>query len=720
MIGRITTAGVFTGYPVAGAQSITAGPDGALWFVAGGMGINVARITTAGAVTIYPVSPNQNSPFENLVAGPDGALWLTDSNDGGNYIVRITTAGAITRFPVSGQPQAIAVGPDGALWFSFVNGASFVGRISTTGTVTIYPLNSPQPVFLASMVTGPDGALWAADAAGWIGRIAITAVPNPTVSAPSVPLGDIGVSYSGALSAFGGVPTYSHWTVSSGSLPQGFALDAATGAISGVTTTAGTSNFGVTVQDSTGATSAEQAVSITINASIPGISFVGSIPHLAAEENWTTTFTLVNKGGVQAAARLSLYGDLNSGTLPLPLVFPQQPGGNPVVAASIDRTIPAHASLIVQTAGPQTPPVKVGSAQLLATGAIDGFAIFHHVLTGQETVVPLERPSPNSYAQEFVFDNTGGSALGLAVANPTPQDVDVGVGMSDEYGVPIQTDRLIIPANGHLSFVLPLRYPSTANIRGRITFGVDQNVAPISLLGMRFSAPNNALTTIPILNPTQPTGGSVAHVATGNGWKTTFVLVNFNQIDGLALPSPIQLNFFGDDGNPLALPVGFPQTGSGTNAVTSSVQQTVAPNATLIIESAAPLSDPAPTVGSAQLTGNVGGFVIFRYEPTGQEAVVPLETRNAPGYLLAFDNTAGTATGVAVNNASAQAADVPVVIRDDAGNQIGSDTLHLAANGHSSFTLVTGKYPTTANIRGTIELTRRPADRSERWRSASR
>jgi hypothetical protein len=35
-----------------------------------------------------------------------------------------------------------------------------------------------------------------------------------------------------------------------------------------------------------------------------------------------------------------------------------------------------------------------------------------------------------------------------------------------------------------------------------------------------------------------------------------------------------------------------------------------------------------------------------------QEAVVPLETRNAPSYLLAFDNTNGVVLGVALENVS--------------------------------------------------------------------
>ena len=35
---------------------------------------------------------------------------------------------------------------------------------------------------------------------------------------------------------------------------------------------------------------------------ISGLSFIGSLAHLAAEENWTTTFTLVNKGAASATA----------------------------------------------------------------------------------------------------------------------------------------------------------------------------------------------------------------------------------------------------------------------------------------------------------------------------------------------------------------------------------------------------------------------------------
>ena len=442
------------------------------------------------------------------------------------------------------------------------------------------------------------------------------------------------------------------------------------------------------------------------------MSFIGTMPHIAAEENWTTTFTLVNKGTAPATARLSLFGD-PFGTLPLSLTFPQQPAApNPLLTDSFDRTIPANASLVVETAGPRTPPVKIGSAELAATGAIDGFAIFHHVLTQQETVVPLETRNASSYL--LAFDNTGGNVLGVAVAGSTTLSGFNGVliVIRDDTGKELMEDSFNVSAGGHVSFVLPTQFPITANRRGTIELSQRLGycflsgppyicTGQISVLGMRFTPPNNALTTIPPLANVGTGGGSMAHVATGNGWKTTFVLVNTG-----TSAAPVQLNFFADNGSPLALPIGYPQLGSGAASVTPSVNQSLPAGATLVVESAAPLSDPTPTVGSAQLTssGNVSGFAIFRYDPNGQEAVVPFESRNANAYLLAFDNTAGTATGVSVNSVSAQPVDVPVVIRDDTGTLIASDTLHLAANGHFAFTLAKDRYPATANIRGTIEF----------------
>src|SRR2546429_638765 len=67
----------------------SAGPDGALWFTES-LGNKIGRITTAGAVTEYPIPTSNSGPY-GIVAGPDGALWFTEQL--GGKIGRITTTG---------------------------------------------------------------------------------------------------------------------------------------------------------------------------------------------------------------------------------------------------------------------------------------------------------------------------------------------------------------------------------------------------------------------------------------------------------------------------------------------------------------------------------------------------------------------------------------------------------------------------------------------------
>ncbi len=436
-------------------------------------------------------------------------------------------------------------------------------------------------------------------------------------------------------------------------------------------------------------------------AAIAGMNFIGSMPHLAAEENWTTAFTLVNQSAAPVVARLSLFGD-PSGALTLPLAFPQQPAGSgPLLAASLDRSLNANASLILDTAGAQTPPVQVGSAQLAATGAVDGFAIFHLIPSAQEAVVPIETRNASSYL--LAFDNTGGVVLAVAVENVSALAAVIPIVIRDDTGAVISAagTTIALPGNGHTSFVVSTQYPGTANLRGTIEFDTPAG-GRIAVLGIRTTplGGSTTLTTVPALASVGVTGGSIAHLTTGNGWQTTFVLVNTGTSAATA-----HLKFLADTGSPLSLPLSFPQVAAGTTSVSATVDRLLPAGATLLVQSAAPLSDPAPTIGSAQLTtdGNIGGFVIFRYNPNGQEAVVPLESRTASAYVIAFDNTGNTATGIAINSVSAQAVNIPVVVRDSSGAQIATDSISLAANGHLSFTLA-DKYPSTGNIRGTIEF----------------
>ena len=150
VIGRITTSGVSTEFPIptagcpeeeffpghtfpnCGLSGITAGPDGNLWYLAA-KGNKVGRMTTTGAVTEFPIPTSFAEPT-GITTGPDGNLWFTEHKT--NKIGRITTSGAIAEFVIpadSSQPNGITTGPDGYLWFA-EGRANKIGRMSTAST----------------------------------------------------------------------------------------------------------------------------------------------------------------------------------------------------------------------------------------------------------------------------------------------------------------------------------------------------------------------------------------------------------------------------------------------------------------------------------------------------------------------------------------------------------------------------------------------------------
>jgi hypothetical protein len=421
---------------------------------------------------------------------------------------------------------------------------------------------------------------------------------------------------------------------------------------------------------------------------------VGSMAHLASGAGWDTQLTLVNKGATAAQAMLNFFGDDGS-ALQLPFTFPQ---GilQPQTAASLTAGLTANQMLVLDTDESTVPAGLTGSAQLTGNG-VDGFEIFRYTPTGQEAVVPLDTRAAASYV--LAFDNTGGVSTGVALANVSSSAAAVPVTIRDDKGAILATDTVNLSGNGHVSFELASNYAATAGKRGTVEFDAPAGGA-INVLGLRAapigSSGSFAVTTLPVLADTFAGGGSIAQVAAGGGWQTTFTLVNTNP----STTAQAQLSFYDNNGNVLPLPLAFPQTGASSTA--STVNETIAGGTSLIIVA----NDPANAdVGWAQLTtaGSIDGFAIFQYTPTGQEAVVPLEPRDAASYLLAFDNTNGLSTGVALANISAQQATVSVTLRDDTGAVIGTNSIVLPAYAHTSFTL-TDNYAATANKRGTVEF----------------
>lgn len=183
-IGRVTATGVTNEYTIPGGpwyggftnpygSSITPGPDGTLWFTGSSKNGTIGRVTVSGSITAYHAEP-PNSHYDTvaITAGPDGALWYT-ATDG---IGRMSTAGVAMTFsclPCLGHDGAsIATGPDGALWFTSYG---LILRISTSGSID-RPSISSQVTGARSITRGPDGAMWFTQSGDAIGRITASGV----------------------------------------------------------------------------------------------------------------------------------------------------------------------------------------------------------------------------------------------------------------------------------------------------------------------------------------------------------------------------------------------------------------------------------------------------------------------------------------------------------------------------------------------------------------
>lgn len=146
-----------TGNPSA-LPSITAGPDGNLWFTEIERRC-VTRLTTAGVFTRF-FFPEATARPAQVVAGSDGNLWVAVTYNAGNtfasYLARVTPAGVITPFPLPWRTSVLTAGPDGHLWFSM---QGKIGRLTPAGVFTEFamPNSTGSP---RGLCAGPDGNVW--------------------------------------------------------------------------------------------------------------------------------------------------------------------------------------------------------------------------------------------------------------------------------------------------------------------------------------------------------------------------------------------------------------------------------------------------------------------------------------------------------------------------------------------------------------------------------
>jgi hypothetical protein len=199
-----------------------------------------------------------------------------------------------------------------------------------------------------------------------------------------------------------------------------------------------------------------------------------------------------------------------------------------------------------------------------------------------------------------------------------------------------------------------------------------------------------------IVQQPPPTGGTnqiFSHVADGGNWRTSVILANTDTV-----PAVFTLRFWTENGSPWFVPL-------GVDGFQTQLTGVIPVGGTRTIQTdgiAGVLS-----VGWADLvtTNSIGGTAVFAELERGlpdSEAAVPGTALQTQSFLLPFDNSAGTGTGVAIANPDpTQSAQVTVVFRDDSGRQTSSaGPYNIPPRGHISFVL-----PAAAGIEGVAEFT---------------
>jgi hypothetical protein len=217
-LASMTTSGLFAG-PFAqagspsvgnasrGAHTMSAGTDGYLYLVGGGVGARsgseILRINPSTGAAAVSYGLPQGSAVTSLTTGSDGNLWFTDQNPARPSIDELDpTTGQVEQFPVPGgytMPAvgsvAIEPGPAGTVWFSLqaqATGEPAIGEVS--GLTHPGPTNHAPP---AAKLTLPGSASVSASGVASIrvgcrgargqrcaGRLTLTAVLGPKRSRP--------------------------------------------------------------------------------------------------------------------------------------------------------------------------------------------------------------------------------------------------------------------------------------------------------------------------------------------------------------------------------------------------------------------------------------------------------------------------------------------------------------------------------------------------------
>jgi uncharacterized protein (TIGR03437 family) len=285
------------------------------------------------------------------------------------------------------SPIATSMTPDSAVAHSrqvavTIAGSSIVSSavVSFTGPTGATVTVSPSQVQAAQIAATLPAVLLSTAGTAQIAiqngpgalsnQLPFTIGPSVSIKPPALKDATVGAAYSDSLSASGGTAPYT-WSLFSGALPAGLALDSS-GAISGNATTAGPSAFSVQVTDASGAVATASA-GITVKAA--GLS-ITTTAFPSGVLNFQYPRQVLNASGGVTPYSFSI----TSGSLPAGLVLTDGViSGTPTASGTSSFTITAtdsagttgsaKTSIVIRGAGTDLLLLSGGVSFSLMTGS---------------------------------------------------------------------------------------------------------------------------------------------------------------------------------------------------------------------------------------------------------------------------------------------------------------------------------------------------------------
>ena len=260
--------------------------------------------------------------------------------------------------------------------------------------------------------------------------------PRIVVTA-SLPSGNVGTSYSGTLAASGGTAPY-RYTLISGSLPKGLALNPETGAISGKPTTAGTSSVWVVVRDArlragtlqihiSVAGTAQPSVSISVSPTNTTVNSGASKQFTASVQGtsntavtWSTSAGSISNAGVFTAPNVS---STTAVTVRVTSVADSTKSASSVVsvqaviAPTVSISVSPTSASVKSGAGQQFVATVQGSSNTAVTWSASGGAIS---ASGMFTAPSVTANTTVTVTATSSANTTKKASVNVAVSTSTP------------------------------------------------------------------------------------------------------------------------------------------------------------------------------------------------------------------------------------------------------------------------------------------------------------